>query len=28
MYKIEMTKRDAWEFVNRNKHKMCISSVL
>ena len=28
MYEKEQLRRDMWEFINRSKHKACISSVL
>jgi len=25
---MEQPKRDAWEFINRSKHRTCISSII
>ena len=27
MHKMEQPKRDVWEFINRSKHRTCISNV-
>jgi len=27
MYRMKQLRRDMWEFINKSKHKKCISSI-